>query len=310
LQPGYFKLEEGKNFLDDFMVPFFEKVRGVVCAQNERFVIFAEPHVDIIDLSVEKAPEALDAEKFAWAPHWYDGLTIILKRYLRFVAVVPPVLLPVFSKRLIDKALTSTLNAIKNSGKPNMYVLLGETGCPMNMAFTPNECDNSYIHSTMALERTMGAIERNNLDTTIWCYDDNNTWLEGDQWNGEDFSIRTTSGIMNNRALLSAVRPFAVTVGQGLEVVSQTFDPSTDSKRFELVVRRSTDELDDRNNLDGGKDVVVYLPLIHFMPNPKVSPSAGTFEINADAQELIWKGVTFESMEKKNVCKLVIMNRK
>jgi len=310
LEPAYFKLEEGKNFLDEYMVPFYEKVRGVVCAQNERFVIFAEPHIEVMNLVEEKAPEALDAAKFAWAPHWYDGLTLILKQYISWVAVVPPSLFPIFSAFRIQRALARTLKHLKNSGKSNMYVFLGETGAPMNIDFNNGEGDCENIGSTMSLDRTMRAVEQNNLGAAMWCYDTNNTWLEGDRWNGEDFSIRTSSGTVNNRALLSAVRPFAVMVGQDLEVVSQCFDPSTHSKRFELVVRRSANELDDCNSMDGGKDVVIFLPLIHFKHTPDVSPSSGTFEINADAQELTWKGVTFKSRKKSEVCKLVIINIK
>merc|ERR1712008_332728 len=100
--------------------------RGVVCAQNERFVIFAEPHVDIMNYSIEKAPEALDADKFAWAPHWYDGLTVMLKQYISWVAIVLPSTVPKLTKMLIDKAVVRTMTEIKNSGKPNMYVLLGD----------------------------------------------------------------------------------------------------------------------------------------------------------------------------------------
>ena len=87
-EPHYFKLENGKNFLDEFMVPFYERVRAVVCAQNERFVVFAEPHVDIMNFAIEKAPEALDAEKFAWAPHWVSS-----KRFAMLLLVLDPALM-------------------------------------------------------------------------------------------------------------------------------------------------------------------------------------------------------------------------
>ena len=53
LKPHYFKLEKGNFFLDEFMVPFYERVRAVVCAQNERFVVFAEPHVDPMNFAID-----------------------------------------------------------------------------------------------------------------------------------------------------------------------------------------------------------------------------------------------------------------
>jgi len=308
LQPGYFKLEEGKNFLDDFMVPFFEKVRGVVCAQNERFVIFAEPHVDIMNHSIEKAPEALNAEKFAWAPHWYDALTLILKQYISWVAVLPPSTVPKLTKSLIDKAVVRTMTEIKKSGKPNMYVLLGETGVPMNMADDDDEDDNAYIAPTMALERVMRAVERNNLGTTMWNYCPDNSWLEGDRWNGEDFSIRSTSGARKNRGLLSAVRPFAVRVGRNLEVISQSFDPTAYLKRYELIVRLNKDaNTEGDSDMNGRNDIVIFLPLIHFTDPRVLSQSSAGIEENVFVQELTWKGLSFEK-NKNNTRKLVIVN--
>jgi len=309
LEPAYFKLEEGKNFLDEYMVPFYEKVRGVVCAQNERFVIFAEPHIDIMNNSIEKAPEALDAAKFAWAPHWYDGLTLLFKQYISWVGIIPPSSVPRFTKRFIDKAVANTLKDIKNSGKRNMYVLLGETGVPMNMADDDDDDDNEYVAPTMALERTMRAVERNNLGITMWNYCPDNSWLEGDRWNGEDFSIRSTSGARKNRGLLSVVRPFAVRVGKHLEVVTQRFDPSIYSKRYELILRRNKDAKSGDSDMDGENDVVIYLPLIHFTDPLVLSPSTALIEKNASVQELTWKGVSSKrSKHKNNIYKLVIVN--
>ena len=75
--------------------------------------------------------------------------------------------------------------------------------------------------------------------------------------------------------------------------------------------RRNIDGcLNDGSRQEGGSDVVVYLPQIHFTNSPEVSLDSGEYEINADVQELIWKGVTFESRKSKNnnVRKLVILN--
>jgi len=310
VRPNYFKLEKGKNFLDEFMVPFYEKVQAVVCAQNERFVVFAEPHVDIMNYAIEKAPEALDASKFAWAPHWYDGLTLTFKQYISWVAINVPAIPPVVTKTMIDKGFARTMSAIKNSGKPNMYVLLGETGVPMNMSEDDDEEDDDLVNPTMALDRTLRAVERNNLDYTIWNYCHDNSWLEGDRWNGEDLSIRSSSGARKNRALLSAVRPFVVRIGKNLEIVSQSFDPSLHSKRYELTVQLSKDITRDIDmSGDVGNDVVVYLPQIHFS-NPIVkSPSSAVFQRNLHLQEFIWKGVALScKSEKNNMCKMVIVN--
>jgi len=309
VRPNYFKLDEGKNFLDEFMVPFYEKVRAVVCEQNERFMVFAEPHVDIMNVAIEEAPEALDASKFAWAPHWYDGFTLMLKQYLTWIAINPPSLIPVIFQRSINKGFATTMSTMKKSGKPGMYVLLGETGVPMNFVANDSEC----IESTMALDRTIRSAERENLDFTLWCYYPDNTWLEGDHWNGEDFSIRSTNGKSKNRGLLSAVRPFVVSIGKNLEVVSQHFDPSSKKKRFKLILQQLTECVDGDSSIDlqdGDSDVVIYFPQIHFSSNPTVTVSSGGYVVKADVQELIWKSVSFNSFDTKdNLCQLVIENK-
>jgi len=216
------------------------------------------------------------------------------------------------------------MSKIKKSGKDDMYVLLGETGVPFNMgrefdnieyteeeeeSDNEDEPDDEYVQPTKAIDRTIRALEANNLDVTLWNYCHDNTWIGGDHWNGEDFSIRSMSGEKKNRGLLAVVRPFAVRVGVHLAVLSQRFDPSTRTKRFELTVR-CMDSPKGRDNYGGGgpNDLVVYLPQIHFFVPNVVTITSGKYEFNLDEQLLIWRGITSNDRKGGYLSKLVIEN--
>lgn len=80
----------------------------------------------------------------------------------------------------------------------------------------------------MALDRVMQAIEANDLDVTLWNYFPNNTKEIGDDWCGEDLSIRMKD---KNRALMSLLRPVVFEMSPDFEVVQQKFDPSTRKKK-------------------------------------------------------------------------------
>ena len=62
------------------MKPFYESVQDAISEINPRFVTFAEPHLDISDPFVA-VPEGLDDSAFAYAPHFYDFLMLVTKRF-------------------------------------------------------------------------------------------------------------------------------------------------------------------------------------------------------------------------------------
>ena len=67
LKPDHFAFEG--DFIEIFMKPFYEKVQRVVSEQNKKFIVYAEPHIDLFAPAVPNAPD-LDVNKFGWSPHW------------------------------------------------------------------------------------------------------------------------------------------------------------------------------------------------------------------------------------------------
>ncbi len=274
LRPHHFSLKgnnENEDFISKFMKPFFHSVHETITRHNKHFVTFAEPQFADSDPFVH-APDDLDPKQFAWAPHFYDFLMLVLKVFIPWLAINVDSELPVFTPYLIDRAFRKNLKRSKESGR-GMHVLLGECGIPFDMG--------SHTNYVAALNRVLKAMEANDLDYALWCYYPENTDYDGDEWNGENLSITTKDG---NRGLLSAVRPYAYKYSCSVEIVSQQYDPFTRS--YKLVV-----QLDGSPKKNGaGTDILVFVPNCHFdHPSTSISVSSGSTRRDLLTQTLVWQ---------------------
>ena len=271
LRPHHFALED--DYMVKFMKPFYEAVHKVTSKHNTKFVTFAEPHFDSTNPFVE-APDGLDVNSFAFGPHFYDFLTLIAKSFNRWIGIDIELEVPVFSPLFIDWAFRRNLKRIKQAGKSKIYVLLGETGIPFDMG--------PHVDYDGALNRTLKAVEANDLDYTLWCYNPYNTALHGDEWNGENLSIRTEG---SNRGISSAVRPFAYQYSLNSHINSQHFNPFT--QRYELQMIFDQD-------VDSECTVDIYIPTCHFV-KPDFSVSSGNVKYDKQTQRLEWKITEYSS---------------
>ena len=180
------------------------------------------------------------------------------------------------------------MRKIKQSGNSKLRVLLGEVGVPFDM-------DNHTNHAstTVLLDRTLRAVEDSNLDFTIWNYYPQNTQVDGDNWNGEDLSIRSQN---RNRGLLSVIRPYAVEVSPGVSFYNQEFNPKSAAKEYTLGISCRT---------SGTKSVSIYLPDFHFSTcDLKVLQTSGRIESNKMKQEIRWEGILCEGKNQRHHIKI------
>ena len=218
---------KGDDFMRKFMKPFYESVQDAISEINPRFVTFAEPHLDISDPFVA-VPEGLDDSAFAYAPHFYDFLMLVTKRFFPSLILDVELEIPIVTLRLVNWALNKNFRQLKESGRSKQYVLLGETGIPFDMGV-----DVDY---EAAMDRIIRPVEENDIDFTLWCYYADNTDKDGDDWNGENLSIRMRDG---SRCIMSVVRPFAFQYPSNAEVTSQHFDPFSQTYKLEMVTMRA-----------------------------------------------------------------------
>ncbi|MDX9898791.1 MAG: cellulase family glycosylhydrolase [Spirochaetia bacterium] len=215
------------HFAKDYLRPFARRVGEAVstAAGAGRFMLFIEsvpavagPHwsaQDSADCGVSGA---------ANAGHWYDGLTLYLKRRFPFLAYDQENDSLIFGLGNVRRYYAEHLNRIQRRGIDDMAgapTLIGEFGLPYDMNGARAYRTGDYRAHVAALSAYYDAMDKNLLSATIWNYTASNTHARGDGWNGEDLSIwcrddfeamrseTNDEADAGGRALAGFVRPYA-----------------------------------------------------------------------------------------------------
>jgi hypothetical protein len=139
--------------------------------------------------------------------HWYDGPTMYLKQFRPWFNFNVKT-----GKIVLGKKSAAALfrEQIAEHILPDMPNLVGEFGIPFDLfkgrAFTSGD----YSVHEEALAMYYDALDELLLGCCIWDYSADNTFLRGDSWNNEDFSIVTTGngGPLMPRAAGGWLRPY------------------------------------------------------------------------------------------------------
>ncbi|NIM93530.1 MAG: cellulase family glycosylhydrolase, partial [Anaerolineales bacterium] len=217
LRPNHFLQVDGRevSFVDDYYKPFANRYAEEIRSVDTESLIFIE------SVPSGEAPVwgTEDARDIVWAPHWYDGLVLVLKRYRSFIAVDMEDGSLVIGAGKIRDSFRSQVGRLKAMALENLGgvpTLIGEFGIPFDMKGKKAYRTSDFSEQQAALDRSFKPMEDHLLSCTLWNYTSDNTNLHGDQWNDEDLSIfsrdqqvhpdDTHSG---GRALEAAVRPYA-----------------------------------------------------------------------------------------------------
>lgn len=95
-------------------------------------MVYTEPFIDVNDHKHLPAPTILDPNKYAWAPHWYDGLSLMLRYYIDWLAVDDEREMPVLTRYFVGRTFRH-IAPISHSGNDKLHVVLGETGVPFDI---------------------------------------------------------------------------------------------------------------------------------------------------------------------------------
>ncbi|KAF9428202.1 hypothetical protein BGZ94_003098 [Podila epigama] len=211
LKQDYFKNDPETGGAFDFghrsFLPFCRRYAQAVRTVHKAAIIFLEPPVMELPPSLPP-PHDDDVAHFdinsrvVYAPHWYDGLTLINKkwnffnvdilgvkrgRYPNYAAAVK------IGEKAIKECFRDQLASIKEEGQAAMGqhpTIIGEIGIPYDMndgkSYKPY---GTYKDQIKAMDANMYALESNHLNFTLWNYCPDNSHKWGDQWNGEDLSL-------------------------------------------------------------------------------------------------------------------------
>jgi hypothetical protein len=283
LRPEYFARVDGREVdLNDYLRPFLERYARGIRAVDPSAILFLE-------VPPQQAPLPWDLEAFpsvVHAAHWYDGMTLLMKRYIPWFGVNVDTARFVLGRGRVRRSFVEQIARLKAEAAELMGgvpALVGEFGIPFDLQGGRAYRTGDFSQQVQAMDDTFQALEANLLSGTLWNYTADNDDRRGDQWNDEDLSIfsrdqQTEPGDINSggRALEAAVRPYARKVaGEPLEV------------GFELKHR--TFHLTFRHDPAVEAPTEIYVPNLHYPGGYRVEVSDGETEIDREAQILVYR---------------------
>lgn len=238
LRPDHFSRVQGRvvDFNRDYLRPFVNRYAASVRAADRQALIFVE---GVPDSPLPTwGPE--DAGRIVSAPHWYDGLVLLLKRFDAWVGADAEAGRLVLGPRAIRRAYAAQIRRLQQHARAAMAgapTLIGEVGIPFDVHGKRAYRTGDFRAAIRAMDRSLRAMDDALASYTLWNYTADNTNARGDQWNDEDLSIFSRDQQADpadpdsgGRALEAAVRPYARAVAG--ELRRMHFDVRT--RRFEI----------------------------------------------------------------------------
>ncbi|KAL5354350.1 hypothetical protein ACLOAV_000439 [Pseudogymnoascus australis] len=190
-----------EGFTNTYFMEYYRKNRDTIRAIHGDSILFCQPPTLEVPPTIKGTVD--DDPKMVYAPHYYDGITLMTKKWNRFWNVDVLGILrgrylsPAFAIKVGETAIRNCfrdqMSAMKKEGLDNM----GNHPCVMTEFGIPYDMDDKYAYKTGDYSSQSGAMDANHFAVegsmmagyTLWVYMCNNTHALGDQWNGEDFSV-------------------------------------------------------------------------------------------------------------------------
>ena len=221
---------------------------------------------------------AEDPDRIVYAPHWYDGTVLFLKRYNRFIGYDRRAGRLVLGPARVRRSYASQLRRFREEAAERLRgapALLGEFGIPFDLDGRRAYRKGDWRSCVAALDRSFRAVEDALMSAALWHYTPDNTNASGDRWNGEDLSVfsrdqQADPADINSggRALAAAVRPYARAVAG--EPLSQSFD-----------YRRRVFKFSFRHDPAVAAPTELFVPDYQYPLGCRVNVSDGEFEFDA-----------------------------
>ena len=277
LRPAHFA---GVDFTEDFLKPFTESFAAAIHEVMPNALIFVEAEV------LTPPPRYEDTSKLVFAPHFYDPLTMVSKRFNPRFSFDLIDMQPLVGGDTIAANMRRQIGRICDLARDRMDdapVLLGEFGIPYDLNQAKAYSTGDFSDQAHALENFFQALDHHLMSYTQWNYTPDNSNEHGDLWNGEDFSIfsrdqQTDPGDIDSggRALTAVVRPYARKVAG--EPLNMRFDAARGIFTFSF-----------RGDGQVTEPTELYVPNSQFPDGYRVEVSDGEFEIQRERQRVFYR---------------------
>jgi hypothetical protein len=270
------------SFARDYFPPFAKRFARAIRQVDPGALIFVQGEPG------ERAPALTCAElpNLVYAPHWYDGIALMMRRYAHHLGVDMIRRRLVVGAGAIHASFAAQLGSFKQEAEHDfggVPVLLGEFGIPFDLHNRAMYRSGDYSLALRALDRSFRALEANRMSGAIWNYTPDNTQAAGDYFNGEDLSIFSRSQQSDpsdihsgGRGLRALVRPYPrATAGELLNV------------RFDWEHRVFEFEFKHDPLITAPSEV--FVPTYQYPRGFQVEVTDGEYEFNARTQILTYR---------------------
>jgi len=200
-QPGTGMAIDHQLFNDTYFMAQYRGWRDRIRAVHRRAILVLQGP------TLQPPPRIIgtadDDANMAYAPHWYDGITLMTKHFNRTWNVDVVGILrgrywsPVFAIRVGETAIRNCFRdqvaTLRREAKEMMGkhpVIMTEFGIPYDMDDRAAYRTGNYAAQLAAMDANYYAVEGSGLEGhCLWVYAPGNDHRRGDQWNGEDLSI-------------------------------------------------------------------------------------------------------------------------
>lgn len=285
-------------FVEYFFVRHWLEFAALVKDTNPNWLHFMQAPVNTPPPNMVKHwSKETDFDRLVYTPHYYDGLTLMLKRWRWMNVDAIGVMRDLYSNPLpalrfgdsqICRSFADQFEFLKKEGREHLGsrapLLMSEIGIPYDMdkkeAFFSGYWDNQI----RAMNANCLGLESAKLNYTLWCYTVTNSNALGDGFSGEDLSIFSRDnesvelqGEPENgvRAVQAVSRPSPIAVAGDL--IESHFDLRRAKYTLTVVPRSSV-------------PTMVFVPKYHFphlRPLFNANVTEGSLSVK-DETTLVW----------------------
>ncbi|MCJ1307787.1 hypothetical protein MMC25_001435 [Agyrium rufum] len=206
-EPGTGKTLDYELFTNRYFMGHYRKYRDAIKSVHPDSIMFCQPPVLEIPPSIKNTED--DDPNMVYSPHFYDGITLLTKKWNRywnvdvFGILRGRYLSPAFAVKIGETAIRNCfrdqLSGIRREGLDYM----GNHPCVFTEIGIPYDMDDKYAYKTgdftsqsLAMDANHFALEGSGVNGfALWVYVTTNNHKWGDNWNGEDLSIFSLSDV-------------------------------------------------------------------------------------------------------------------
>ncbi|KAI4195927.1 MAG: hypothetical protein LQ348_002379 [Seirophora lacunosa] len=188
-------------FTNKWFMNYYRRHREALTSVHSDAIMFCQPPVMEIPPSLKGTED--DDPNMVFSPHYYDGVTLMMKKWNRywnvdvFGILRGRYLSPAFAIKVGETAIRNCfrdqLSAIRREGTDYM----GNHPCVFTEIGIPYDMDEKYAYKNGDYSSQSAAMDANHFALegcgangyALWVYTAMNNHEWGDMWNGEDLSI-------------------------------------------------------------------------------------------------------------------------